>query len=112
APQMRSVVVQGANGVAFHGSSTAGFTPIFNTDGFFNNAAFTNSLANGFVNGSNESGVTATDPTRFDPDFDLTDYIGAARPGDTWFQGWTCNSSYVGFGATSGSCTSLPSLES
>lgn len=111
APEMRSVVVQGANGVAFHGSSAAGFTPIFNTDGFFNNAAFTNSLANGFVNGSNEAGVTATDPTLFDPDFDLTNYIGAARPDDTWFQGWTCNSSYVGFGATSGSCTSLPSLE-
>ena len=86
-----------------------------------NNSSFTISLTNVFVNGANENGVTATDPTGFNADqfatvntgapnrLEAVSFIGAVRNAqDTNFQGWTCNAGYVNFGGTSGSCTGLP----
>jgi hypothetical protein len=77
-----------------------------------------------FVNGMNESNVTATDPTPFNNDphagagqpnaaapnrLSAVTYIGAVRDAaDTWFAGWACNSFYVSFGGTSGLCTAIP----
>lgn len=77
-----------------------------------NDAAFTPTLTNLFVNGSNESGVMAFDASGVDAFFDYTGpwYIGAVKDaGDTWFAGWTCNTSYADFGTgNTGDCTALP----
>lgn len=94
---------------------SGGLTPqqvadVFNA-GSNNNAAFTTTLTNTFVNGASEAAVVATNPQTLDPAFDATDYIGAVRDAnDTWYAGWTCNSAAADFGTTSGSCTSLPAL--
>lgn len=82
---------------------------------------FTSTLMNLFVNGANENGVPATDPTPFNADqfatvnaaapnrLEAVNYIGAVRDAsDTWFAGWTCNSSYASFGGASGNCTAVP----
>ena len=78
-----------------------------------NDDAFTASLVSLFINGTNEDGVTASDPATVDAFFDTTDYVGAVKGdgSDNWFEGWTCNSSYAPFDDTSNSdrsCTSLP----
>lgn len=83
----------------------------FNTAGANNNAAFTATLANTFVNGANETAAAASDAKLEDNSFDTTTYVGAVRDAnDTWYAGWTCNSATASFGTTSTSCTSLPSL--
>lgn len=83
---------------------------VFNV-GTNNDAAFTATLTDTFVNGANEAAVVATDPATLDPAFDTTDYIGAVRDAnDTWYAGWTCNSATANFGPNSTACTSLPSL--
>ena len=62
-----------------------------------------------FVNGANETAVTATDPKTLDAAFDTTTYVGAVQDAsDTWYAGWTCNSATAKFGTTSTACTSLP----
>lgn len=64
----------------------------------------TSTLQNGFVNGPNESAVTATNPTTFSSFFQNVPYIGAVRDaGDLWFQGWTC-----GLGFNTPACTAVP----
>jgi hypothetical protein len=76
-----------------------------------NSAAFTSTLASTFVNGANETAVTATNPTTVDAAFTATTYIGAVQnAADTWYQGWTCNSATATFAATGTACTSLPPL--
>ena len=76
-----------------------------------NNAAFTATLANTFVNGANEAAAVATDPKTLDAAFDSTNYVGAVKDAsDTWYAGWTCNSATASFGSTGTACTSLPSL--
>ncbi len=84
-------------------------TDAFNNGGSNNNSTFTNTLTSLFVNGSNESAVAAFDPTGLSSFFDAVTYIGAVRDSsDTWYTGWTCNSSAANFGSNTGSCTSLP----
>ena len=86
-----------------------------------NNSAFTSSLTGVFINGANETAVAATDPTPFNSDtfqaanaaapnrLEAVSWIGAVRnAADTWYAGWTCNASYVNFGAGSGNCTAIP----
>lgn len=75
-----------------------------------NNDAFTSTLASLFINGANETGVTATDPKTTSAFFDTTTYIGAVKDSaDTWYAGWTCNSATANFGSgNTGACTSLP----
>jgi hypothetical protein len=86
-----------------------------------NNANFTSTLMNLFVNGANESAAPATDPTPFNNDqfavvnasapnrLEAVNYVGAVRnASDTWFAGWTCNAGYANFGASSGNCTAVP----
>jgi hypothetical protein len=81
----------------------------FNVAGNGNNDSFTTTLTNLFVNGANESAFAAIDPKTVDARFDTTSYVGAVRDAnDTWYAGWTCNSSYANFGSTSTSCTTLP----
>jgi hypothetical protein len=70
---------------------------------------FTATLANVYVNGANEAGSAASDLASLGSFFTPTTYVGAVRDAnDTWWAGWTCNSSTANFGSTSGACTSLP----
>jgi len=52
---------------------------------------YTPTLTQVFINGSNESGRVATNPTTVSPFFLATTYIGAVSgPNDNWYIGWTC----------------------
>ena len=58
-----------------------------------NTANGTSTLSNVFVNGANESAVTAFAGLKSAYSFfDNVTYIGAVKDSsDTWWQGWTCN---------------------
>ncbi|HEX8030597.1 MAG TPA: hypothetical protein VF491_19115 [Vicinamibacterales bacterium] len=73
-----------------------------------NSDAFTPTLSSIFINGTNESGVTATNPATTSSFFDVTTWIGAVRnAADTWYSGWTCNATFT-FTTGGSACTSLP----
>jgi len=107
----RSVVLQ-CNATKYLGTGTitaAQVQTFFGTGTNNNNDAFTPSLTSIFVNGANETAVTATDPKSAAAFFDTTSWIGAVRnAADTWYAGWTCNSATANFGTSSTACTSLP----
>ncbi|HEY9234940.1 MULTISPECIES: hypothetical protein [Phenylobacterium] len=71
---------------------------------------FTSTLSNGFVNGSNEMGVAAFNVSGLGSAFTAVTHIGGVKDStDTWYAGWTCNSSTANFGSgNTGLCTSLP----
>jgi hypothetical protein len=74
-----------------------------------NSDTFTPSLTGLFINGANETGVTAFNLTSLSSFFTATTYIGAVQnASDNWYAGWTCNSATANFGSTSTACTSLP----
>jgi hypothetical protein len=124
-PLFRSVVMQ-CNTPAFVG--TNGVTVQQVQDAFTGSAGsnnrfdFTSSLtglggSTGTINpGANETAAVAVNPNTVDAAFDTlaTPYVGAVKDSsDTWFAGWTCNSStanFVASPATRTLCTSLPSL--
>jgi len=107
-----SVAMQ-CNAAKFIGSGSfdaAAVASQFNA-GTNNNDAFTATLTNLFVNGSNEDAIVAFDASRLSSFFEVPspNRIGAAWSGNNaWYTGWTCNSSYANFGPTSTACTSLP----
>lgn len=93
----------GSNGV-----SEAQVTNAFNNGGSNNNASFTSTLM-GFINGSNENGVTPFDPRSLGSFFQNLGYIGAVNNSSTdWFANWTCNSAAADFGDNTGDCSTLP----
>lgn len=108
-PVIRSVAAQcGTPRVAGSGGVTNDQVEALIT-GNNNNFSFTTSLSNVFVNGANENGVTPTNASTLDAFFINTNYIGAVRDAnDTWYAGWTCNSSTADFGTSSKSCTLIP----
>lgn len=112
-PVFQSVVMQCGGASAFVGSggvTAQQVADVFNA-GTNNNAAFTASLTGTFINGDNETAVTATNPQTLDPAFDVTHYVGAVSGAtDTWYAGWTCNSSTATLDTTSTACTTLPAL--
>jgi hypothetical protein len=106
----RSVQLQ-CNATKYIGSGTltaaqvqAAFAGANNSDGF------SPTLTSLFINGANETGIVAFDPKTSAAFFDTTTWIGAVRnASDTWYAGWTCNSSTADFGSgNTGACTSLP----
>ena len=129
APMFRSVQFSGCSTRPFVGSPNTGEASPTDADvmalftaGSNNNANFTSTLTNLYINGANETAVTPFNastlnnrtingnlvtPAGF---FDTTTYIGAVKDStDTWYQGWTCNSSSASFGSgNSGACTTLP----
>ena len=111
APIFRSMVMQ-CGATKYLGSSVTAdqVAALFGSGSNNNNDAFTPTLTSVFINGANETGVAATDPKTLSSFFDTTTWIGAVRgSADTWYAGWTCNMSYLGFGSgNSGACTSLP----
>lgn len=101
--------------------AVAALQVIFGSGTNNNDSAHVSTLTGGFINGANESAVTATDPTPFNADSFATinaaapnrlsavAYIGAVRDAaDSWFAGWACNSGYANFGGTSANCTAVP----
>ena len=58
-----------------------------------NNSAITSTLTSMFVNGTNESGVSAyANIKALSSFFDTVTYIGAVKDAsDTWYKGWTCD---------------------
>lgn len=113
-PVVRSVVAQcgtpaflGANGV-----TEAQVSAIFGSGANNNNSAFTPSLTSLFINGANETAVTAFNASTVSSFFDATTYVGAVRDAnDTWYAGWTCNSATATLGTSvTGLCTSLPTF--
>jgi hypothetical protein len=111
-PVFQSVVMQCAvtQFVGSGGVTAQQVADVFNA-GSNNNASFTASLTGTFINGANETAVTATDPKTLDAAFDTTTYVGAVKDAaDTWYAGWTCNSATADFGTGSTACTSIPAL--
>jgi hypothetical protein len=112
-PRFFSVLLAGCS-PAFNGSggvATTDVQAIF-TGGTNNNAAFTTTLTNGFINGANETAATAADPTTVVNSggfFTAASYVGAVKDAnDTWYRNWTCNSATADFGSSSGACSTLP----
>ena len=94
------------------GATAAQAEQIF-TSGANNNANYTNTLVNGYINGATETAVPPADPTTLSTFFQTPtggNYVGAVRnAANDWTQGWTCNSGTVSFGmGNTGACTSLP----
>ncbi len=74
-----------------------------------NSDTFTSTLASIYINGANETAVPAFDASTISTFFTARTYIGAVQnSSDTWYAGWTCNSSTANFGTTSTACSSLP----
>ncbi|HEX9964373.1 MAG TPA: hypothetical protein VGB04_05250 [Allosphingosinicella sp.] len=120
-PTFRSVVLACPTPFREDGNvSSAELATLFNS-GSGNTASFTLSLINTFMNGTNENSGIAADAPALNADqygpanasapnrLEAVTWIGAVRNGaDTWYSGWTCNASYVNFGAAGGSCTAIP----
>lgn len=125
APVFRSVVMGGCtNPFTNDGNLQAETATAFATGTNNNNSTFTSSLISVFINGANETGVAATDPTAFNADtfagagqpnaaapnrLSAVTYVGAVQnAGDTWYQGWACTSGYATIaGASTRACTAL-----
>jgi hypothetical protein len=91
------------------GSYTAADVQTAFNAGTNNNDAFTSTLSSTFVNGTNETGVTAyANIQTLSTFFDAVTYIGAVKDStDTWYQGWTCDNATADFGSDQ-LCTALP----
>jgi hypothetical protein len=114
APLVRSVVAQ-CGTPKFRGDNNvteAQVAAVFGTGANNNNDAFTPSLTSLFINGANETAVTAFNASTLSSFFDVTTYVGAVRDAnDTWYAGWTCNSATANLGTSvTGLCTSLPTF--
>ncbi|VVT06729.1 hypothetical protein [Erythrobacter sp. EC-HK427] len=114
APRFNSVALDCATDfrAGSSGVSLANTEAVFNA-GTGNNASFTNTIVNGYLNGANETGFTPIfDVTTLNNNgfsFVATNFIGAVSPTDDWTQRWTCNSAAVSFGTNNtGDCTSIP----
>jgi hypothetical protein len=109
-PVFNSVVMQcgtppyvGSNGVTADQVKT-----VFGAGAHNNSDTFAPTLANIFMNGAKEAAVTPFDAHTIDAFFDTADHIGAVKDGnDTWYKGWTCDSSTADLG-NGNLCTSLP----
>jgi hypothetical protein len=103
--------VMSCNATKYLGSGTYNAAAVqaqFGSGGNNNNDAFTSTL-NAFINGVNELQVAVFNVTGLGAFFSPATYIGAVKDSnDTWYAGWTCNSSAANFGSTSTACTSLP----
>jgi hypothetical protein len=115
-PVFNSVLLSGCNPAFVQNSATGSpsasdIQAIFNR-GSNNNASFTSTLTNLFVNGAGESAATAFDASTLNDSTNFlvrTSYVGAVSGADdTWYQNWTCNSATANFGGSGTACTTLP----
>ena len=111
APVFQSVALE--CGTPFRSGSDGGATAaqaesLFDS-GTGNNKSFSNTLTGGYLNGGNEDGYTPIfNVTAISGFFDAVDYIGAVSASNDWTAGWTCDSSAVIFGSSTGNCTAIP----
>lgn len=109
----QSVTLQ-CNAAKFLGSGSftaAQVQALFGSGANNNNDAYTPTLTGLFLNGANEDAVPAFAASSLAAFFDVPspNRIGAAWSGNnSWYSGWTCNSSTANFGSSSSLCTSLP----
>ena len=102
------------NGTKYIGSGSytaAQVQTMFGAGSNNNTDSLTSTLTMQFVNGSNEDAIVAFDASTLTSFFNVPspNRVGAAWSGnDSWYTGWTCNSSTANFGSSSTSCTSLP----
>ncbi len=90
------------------GATAADVQNVFDS-GSNNNSAFTNTLQNLFLNGTNEDAVVVFDVASWDSFFETPARIGAVFTENAdWVNGWTCTSSTVTFDSSTSACTSLP----
>ncbi|MBC6412761.1 MAG: hypothetical protein GDA39_07750 [Hyphomonadaceae bacterium] len=89
-PEFWSVLFDCEDGVfSSKSDTTTGQAAISNdVSGVRGNSFATNTLFDVFVNGTAEAAVRVTPAPRLTGED--TDYIGAVRADDTWWQGWTC----------------------
>ncbi len=110
-PRFDSVAMQCGGTSAFLGTggvTNAAVQSLFES-GTNNTATLTSTLTSVFINGTNETARTPFNASTVSSFFANTAYIGAVRDAsDTWYAGWTCNSSTASFGASSGNCTAIP----
>src|SRR3546814_3556176 len=111
APIFRSGLMQCASTKYIDSGITAGaVASIFGTGSNGNDDAYTPTFTSLFINGANETKVAAFDVSTLNAQlfngieltragfFDKTSYIGAVKDAsDTWYQGWTCNSTAADF---------------
>ncbi len=108
-PMFNSVALDcGTDFRAGSGGVTAAQAQAIFDGGSNNNSGYTNSLTMTYINGANENALSPFNPTAMSMFFDNAGFVGAARSGDTRFQGWTCDSAAIAFGSNTGSCTALP----
>ncbi|MBB5697762.1 hypothetical protein [Sphingomonas yantingensis] len=77
------------------------------------NGTAANAYTSTYLPGTGAAAVTPFNAATLNPAgsgfFVQTSYIGAINgSGDTWYQGWTCNSNRGNFGSTSGACIAVP----
>lgn len=108
-PVIQSVVMTcGQGAFADDGNVTVAQIQAFFNAGANNNASFTSTLTDVFVNGPNERAVTPFNASTLSSFFVNTSYIGAVRDAqDTWYRGWSCDSATASFGSNA-ACTALP----
>lgn len=93
APTFNSVAFSCAGGPfrTTDGNQDAAAQQLFTAGANNISTGYTPSLAQVFINGGNESGRVATNPTAFSAFFQNVNYIGAVSgPGDVWYAGWSC----------------------
>lgn len=65
------------------------------------NDMFTITLSMNYINGANETGAAAYDPSPFNRNgftFDNTGFVGAVTTSSTWLDDWACDSTVANFG--------------
>ena len=88
-PSFTSVLFDCAGGLATGNSDAAAAAGAVNADP--NNVVGPNSLTGTFINGANETAVTAVDPNGIDAWFQTAQYAGAVQNNqDRWWAGWSC----------------------
>lgn len=106
-----SVVMTCGGSGAFLGTGTysnADVQTAFNA-GTNNNASFTSTLTNTFVNGVGEAAIIPyASLSTISSFFTNATYIGAVKDAsDVWYRGWTCDTTNANLGSNS-ACTALP----
>ncbi|AKQ42848.1 hypothetical protein CP97_13640 [Aurantiacibacter atlanticus] len=108
-PRFFSVALDCATDFRDGSSVTAASAESLFDAGTGNNKSYTNTIVNGYLNGTSEDGFADIfDVTTLGSFFEAADFIGAVEASNDWTQGWTCDSSAISFGNNTGNCTSIP----
>lgn len=108
-PVFQSVALQCGTNFRNGSSVTAVEAEAIFDAGTGNNKSYTNTLVNGYLNGTSETSFSPIfDVTTLGSFFEAANFIGAVSSANDWTQGWTCDSPAVSFGNNTGACTAVP----